>query len=121
MTREVLQQALEALEDISAHEGITKQGSIAITAIKAVLAQPEQKPVAWPTMPPSIGQSPVLFESGYDEGWAKCMSMCKAAMTSPPKREWVELTNEDVVDCLGEPSWDEVVRKAEAKLKEKNA
>jgi hypothetical protein len=38
-------------------------------------------------MPPSIGQSPVLFESGYDEGWAKCMSMCKAAMTSPPKRQ----------------------------------
>jgi hypothetical protein len=38
-------------------------------------------------MPPSIGQSPVLFESGYDEGWAKCMSMCKAAFTSPPKRQ----------------------------------
>ena len=54
---------------------------------QAFMGEPEQEPVAWPTMPPSIGQSPVLFESGYDEGWAKCMSMCKAAMTAPPKRQ----------------------------------
>lgn len=30
-------------------------------------------------MPPSKGQSPVIFETGYDEGWAKCLSQCKDA------------------------------------------
>jgi hypothetical protein len=41
--------------------------------------------------------------------------------TSPPaQRTWVGLTKEDIVNCLGEPCWDDVVRKAEAKLKEKN-
>lgn len=34
----------------------------------------------WPTMPPSKGQSNVLFEDGYAEGWAKCLSMCRAAL-----------------------------------------
>jgi hypothetical protein len=37
-----------------------------------------------------------------------------------PQRQWVGLTKEDIVDCLGEPYWDDVIRKAEAKLKEKN-
>jgi hypothetical protein len=33
--------------------------------------------VQWPTMPPSKGQSPVLFEDGYAEGWAKCLQAIK--------------------------------------------
>ena len=40
--------------------------------------QQAEAPVAWPTMPPSKGQSPVLFEDGYAEGWAKCLSACKS-------------------------------------------
>lgn len=43
----------------------------------------QQEPVAWPTMPPSKGQSPVLFEDGYAEGWAKCLSACKALFAAP--------------------------------------
>ncbi|WP_026382743.1 hypothetical protein [Achromobacter xylosoxidans] len=38
-------------------------------------------PVQWPTMPPSKGQSPVLFEDGYAEGWAKCMDECRRAVS----------------------------------------
>ncbi|ROT45054.1 hypothetical protein [Pusillimonas sp. NJUB218] len=38
------------------------------------------EPIAWPEMPPSKGQSQVLFEDGYAEGWAKCIDMCKAAV-----------------------------------------
>jgi hypothetical protein len=43
-------------------------------------------------------------------------------IATPPaaQRQWVGLTKEDIVDCLGEPYWDDVIRKAEAKLKEKN-
>ncbi|MCM2575737.1 hypothetical protein NAT65_32035, partial [Achromobacter xylosoxidans] len=39
-------------------------------------------PVQWPTMPPSKGQSPVLFEDGYAEGWAKCMDECRRALVA---------------------------------------
>lgn len=45
------------------------------------------EPVAWPTMPPSRGQSPVIFEDGYTEGWAKCLDACKAAIASPQPAE----------------------------------
>ena len=38
---------------------------------------------AWPTMPPRKGQSHVLFEDGYDEGWAKCLEACKAMFAAP--------------------------------------
>jgi hypothetical protein len=41
-----------------------------------------QLSIAWPAMPPRKGQSPVLFEDGYDEGWAKCLEACKAAVES---------------------------------------
>lgn len=36
-------------------------------------------PIQWPTMPPSKGQSHVLFEDGYAEGWAKCSAECQKA------------------------------------------
>lgn len=47
-------------------------------------AQPaaQQGEIAWPEMPPRKGQSPVLFEDGYDEGWAKCLEACKAALAA---------------------------------------
>jgi hypothetical protein len=37
-----------------------------------------------------------------------------------PQREWVGLTEEDIIDCLGETYWGDIIKKAEAKLKEKN-
>ena len=42
------------------------------------------EPMAWPVMPPSKGQSPVLFEDGYAEGWAKCLEACRAALAAAP-------------------------------------
>ena len=52
------------------------------------------------------------------EMWIKAADHHQAMKDA--KSKWVGLTNEDIVDCLGEPCWDDVVRKAEAKLKEKN-
>ena len=34
-------------------------------------------------MPPRTGQSSVLFDDGYAEGWAKCLDLCKAVAPSP--------------------------------------
>lgn len=50
----------------------------------APAAVAHQGVVAWPVMPPSKGQSPVLFEDGYAEGWAKCLEACRAALASAP-------------------------------------
>ncbi|MBH2008345.1 MAG: hypothetical protein I8H71_01460 [Xanthomonadaceae bacterium] len=36
--------------------------------------------IVWPTMPPGLKQSAVLFEDGYAEGWAKCLTECKKAV-----------------------------------------
>jgi hypothetical protein len=72
-----------------------------------------QEPVAWRWVNPkgwlTYGEAPHdTFKS-------------TALYTTPPaQRQWVGLTKEDIVDCLGEPFWDDVIRKAEAKLKEKN-
>lgn len=42
----------------------------------------QAQPIQWPTMPPRKGQSPVLFDDGYAEGWAKCMSECQKAVAA---------------------------------------
>jgi hypothetical protein len=80
------------------------------------LAPPVQEPVAW----------------FYRDNLGRPCSTTKKPLspfkdmqplyTTPPaaQRQWVGLTKEDIVDCLGEPFWDDVIRKAEAKLKEKN-
>lgn len=49
-------------------------------AAAPVAEDPVFYPIHWPTMPPSRGQSPVLFEDGYAEGWAKCLEGCMAAV-----------------------------------------
>jgi hypothetical protein len=46
-------------------------------------SQPGAVAIQWPTMPPSKGQSPVLFEDGYAEGWAKCLEACQIALDAP--------------------------------------
>jgi hypothetical protein len=97
MSRKAMQMALEALEWVYGGAPVRKDGAAAIRALRAALAQ-QDEPVAWPAMPPSKGQSPVLFEDGYAEGWAKCLSMCKSVFehTNPqPPRQ--PLTREDAI------------------------
>ena len=73
----------------------------------APAAVAHQGVVAWPVMPPSKGQSPILFEDGYAEGWAKCLDACKAALatastaqpTSPAVVEPLEPDMTDVVSA----------------------
>ena len=69
MSREVMQQALEALWTTA-----TPKGEEAIKAIKAALAQPEQEPVAW--WDAKIG---VFNEKHFDQ--------LQPLYTSPPQRQ----------------------------------
>jgi hypothetical protein len=78
---------------------------------KAALAQPAQEPVAW--MHPSGGVLQKLA-TGLERS-----TYTIPLYTTPPKREWVGLTDEDEIP------WDGVdaksfARAIEAKLKEKN-
>lgn len=46
-------------------------------ATQPTQAEAESERETWPVMPPSKGQSPILFEDGYAEGWAKCLAACQ--------------------------------------------
>ena len=123
MTKEALKLALEALTIQS--DRVTEIGKQreAITAIKKALAQPEQGPV-------------YLIWSEDMEGWIHGDKKQYDLMpeeerwllyTTPPKREWVKLTDEEItkhfqenVDTGSLLSFVDGVRFAEAKSKEKN-
>ena len=121
---EALKLAQRALSNKNAS---TKSIYEALAAIKEVLAQPEES------------HAPFEYWNAV-EGWVKieevrehfdsvgCGTIYKTAgegreplYTSPPKRPWVELTDEDVEIINGNP-WDvrEAARMASAKSKEKN-
>ena len=125
---EVLQQALEALNkltdvflDTEGNHGdyeqkALNQGNKTILAIKAALAQPEQEPVAWTV----AGQ---VRDWGKDFSAYQTQHYVRPIYTSPPQREWVGLTDDEIDAALG--VYDSFggrldARKIEAKLKEKN-
>jgi len=135
---EALRMALEALEVANScvdgyyiPKGKTQLPEVeqAITAIREVLAQPEQEPVACHTCK---GLGRIYMGCG---SWIHC-DTCNTTgkATTPPKREWVGLTF-DEIDLLEElyappvhPDFVndashclELIRHVEAKLKEKNS
>ena len=94
----------------------------AITAIKEVLAQPEQEPVATVE-----SLATVVGESGNQEvtmSWwhEPALPVGTKLYTTPPQRTWVGLTNDELTDLfyntnLGQQS---AVAQAIALLKERN-
>jgi hypothetical protein len=109
--RELMQQALDALQlvtDLTNHDDELYE---AIDALRARLAQPEPEPYGY-----------LQYDIRLD-AWVQNRSSNKgvAFYTTPPQREWQGLTDEDVKDIVFvERSWADAVRKVEAKLKEKN-
>jgi hypothetical protein len=83
----------------------------AITAIKKALAQPA----------PDI-QRHNDYMAGFNEGYDRAEK--NALYTTPPKRPWVGLTDEDISsiwhNCKPYYDEDDFARAIEAKLKEKN-
>jgi len=117
MSREAMQQALEALEKVieAFGPGLTLQQR-AITALRQALEE-KQEPVAW------IDQR--------IHGWPDCFVMqpdpphTAPLYTAPPKRQWVSLTHEEVWnaidDVLEGGGWLDVARVLERAIKEKNS
>lgn len=79
------------------------------------LAQPAQEPVAWTTMPESEDW---CFVSGNKDPNNKLDGKWFPLYAAPPQRTWVGLTDEDIGQWIEEEH--DVLRWAEAKLKEKN-
>ena len=118
---EALKMALEALEEYSEYEGATTAECRATAAIKKVLAQPEQEPVAW------------AYVNSDDE--CEQIEYCTESplpefvplYASPPKREWVGLTDDEIKAIVGPWGSTEIkgytrtlFDQIEAALKEKN-
>ena len=122
MSREIMQQALDAFEDLK--KSVTRDGTVsenwdayyekeyyALEALRQALAQPEQEPYCW--VQSKLNQG--LF---YKEKPRRIHTIPLYA--APPKREWVGLTD-DEVEFIADSEWEEAfVRLIEAKLKEKN-
>ena len=67
------------------------------------------KPVAW------MSDSDVGF---YKEEFGNYP--CVPLYAAPPRREWVGLTGDEIEDLPKDQTWWQIIRAAEAKLREKN-
>jgi len=127
--RELMQQALEALESATGYihdqTSTGKEIAVAITALRERLAQPEQEPVAYipadaleQIKPPRLILNNVPLYGYSGEGTV-------AVYTKPqPRREWVGLTEEEMIDLqdrCGISIHLADFQAIEAKLREKNA
>ena len=126
MSREAMKLALEALEsDPISHAGLVSRKQ-AIAALRQAL-ETEQEPVATVT---SESGNPNLSMSWWHE---PALPVGTKIYTSPPKREWVGLTANEIWECNKAKSGavefhicyehqnlEDFAEAIEAKLKEKN-
>ena len=126
MSREAMQQALEALEsDPISHAGLVSRKQ-AITALRQAL-ETEQEPVCW-----TVADGWVYANDTSRVGTSKEVNW-ETLYTAPPKREWVGLTAEEVWKCnrasgsavefhicYAHQNVEDFARAIEAKLREKN-
>lgn len=137
--RELMQQALDALTPLAGEDANHTEQYAAYQALRERLAQPEQGPVAaqhrfrhpqkgtpdWSVWQPcSVSNRPAweIDSQGYEVEY-------RALYATPPRREWVGLTDEEVAVMMME-SWGcasiaprhapAFARAIETKLREKN-
>jgi hypothetical protein len=145
MSREAMQMALEALESVTGHftrtpstlrdSEVRGDAHKAITVLRQALVDAddtsqkrvdekekrEQEPVAWLSTD-CIGERYLCFTKPKDN------DPVQPLYTTPPKREWVGLTDEEIQKVVSKKWWDwedafdieGFSRAIEAKLKEKN-
>ena len=129
--KEVMQQALEALEQLDGIDTETECVTIdvgeVIDALRTALEQPDQEPVAWAVQ--GITQ---MIRGEFAELDAKSKAKriggtCVAypLYTAPPQRSWVGLEPEEILDLFDRNNvygskWVEFARTVEAKLRNKN-
>ena len=119
--RELMQQALDALEKLNKDGWILADFEdevyASIEALRARLAQPEPEPVAW-------ADKYDLDREGHDF-WVSRQQPAKNGVplyTAPPQREWKGLTDEELLDIadMAYANDLELLQTLQAKLKEKN-
>ena len=94
----------------------------AITAAREALAQPDYRAVKTyhegkPVYVSQPEQEPVAWEVGVVNG---VVTRRLASPTSPPKRPWVGLTDEEIEEAYAKPTLRKMYQAIEAKLKELN-
>ena len=111
--KEALKLALELKNSASAYW--TEKEILIIEKLIDSLAQPEQEPVAvWE-----------LQEDGWDTicdgDWLETLPVGTKLYTTPPQREWVGLTDDEINQCYADSYRGVLLHESiEAKLKEKN-
>ena len=100
--REALKLALEALDIVKRHYTQNRHVNEAITAIKEVLAQPEQEPVAGEPLPcPFCGRVGLDFEDGSTYRWGIASCGGCGASAGEVRREYPDQGNWHV-DAIAE-------------------
>jgi hypothetical protein len=89
----------------------------AITAVKAVLAQQDQGPVAWRSQNATPPGGFVIFQQ-YPQALADLGGEIEPLYTRPPRREWRSLSEEEIDRWT--PEIHPVIRAIDQALKEKN-
>ena len=116
--RELMQQALDALEEVQMAIYTTPWLNRRVEAIRARLAQPEPEPVAW-------RYGAMLYQDKLDalefmrtsgDGYK-----LEPLYTAPPRKEWQGLTDEEIDEAHETTiSFHGFARAIEQALKEKN-
>ena len=147
--KEVMQMALDALENFCEHGAILKPLEVR-ELLRTALAQPDKEVMqmaldvleslqAWPETPENFNRVQAIealraalaqpepdyeaeFIKDWNEGKVRRVSDGKRMV---PQREWQGLTDEEIMSLLPgavrlPPGWADTVRAIEAKLKEKN-
>ena len=126
--KEVMQMALDALLYDPYFNDCEERLDKAIDVLRVALAQPEPEPVAWRSSNWSHSDDDYIYRDLDDPALlsnGEVSPSNEPLYTSPPKREWVGLTDEEIKTCAkgGRSigiSFHDAICRAEAKLKEKN-
>ena len=138
LTREEAQQVLDALKELNklsiGANAICLPAEIddAMETLRNRLAQPEPEPVAWSVTLEGehIGNFYIKQQDAEEamhdlnKDWPQWVRKAVPLYTAPPQREWQGLTDEEIDKALWENESNylpDIIRIAEAKLKEKNA
>ena len=131
MSREVMQMALDALEELNMKRSGLESLNHEIDALKAALAQPEPEQVCLMVIKGEISYKSTAEDQSFGM-WCPVNYDCNHSLpdgtkfyTFQPKREWVGLTDEETVDLWEQsrcalPKYRTFKSLIEAKLKDKN-
>ncbi len=115
LTREEVQQLLDALENFCEYGAILKPIE-ARDLLRARLTQPETEPHGYLWFTRYMEQR---FTHRKPEGLERIGDV-KPVFAAPQKREWQSLTDEELISCLDRLTFKESLRAVEEKLREKN-